>query len=95
MQFEWDQNKAKLNYENHQIHFSEASTIFADPLELTILDPDHSVGEFRYLSIGKSSNGTLMIVSYTEREPDIIRIISARKVTIKEQKYYEQNHYNR
>ena len=92
MQFEWDQNKAKLNYENHQIHFSEASTIFADPLELTILDPDHSVGEFRYLSIGKSSNGTLMIVSYTEREPDIIRIISARKVTIKEQKYYEQNH---
>ena len=92
MQFEWDQNKAKLNYENHQIHFSEASTIFADPLELTILDPDYSVGEFRYLSIGKSSNGTLMIVSYTEREPDIIRIISARKVTIKEQKYYEQNH---
>ncbi len=90
MEFEWDRNKAALNADKHGIDFSEAMTIFSDPLELTILDPAHSSGEYRFLSIGQSNAGNLLIVSYTERQDNQIRIISARKATRQEQKYYEQ-----
>ena len=65
--------------------------MFSDPLELTISDPDHSEGELRFLSLGKSALGNLLLVSYTEREENRIRIISARKATKHEKKYYEQN----
>lgn len=92
MEFEWDPNKAASNENKHGIAFNEAVTIFGDPLELTISDPDHSIGEYRFISIGRSNIGNLLVVSYTEREPNIIRIISARRVTKQEQKYYEQNH---
>ncbi len=92
MEFEWDPNKATTNEKKHGISFSEATTVFGDPLELTISDPDHSSGEFRFLSIGKSNVGNLLVVSYTERKQNRIRIISARKATRQEQKYYEQNH---
>ena len=92
MKFEWDQNKADANLKKHSISFPEATTVFNDPLELTILDPDHSVGEYRYLSVGRSMSGALLVVSYTEREPNRIRIISARKATRQEQQCYEQNH---
>ena len=61
-------------------------------MELTIADPDHSTGEYRFLSIGRSSLGDLLVVSYTEREENHIRIISARRATKHEQKHYEQNH---
>jgi len=91
MKFEWDQSKAVVNLNKHEISFSEASTVFGDPLELTISDPDHSIDEYRFVSIGKSQLGNLLVVSYTEREPDIIRIISARKAERPEVKYYEQN----
>lgn len=92
MEFEWDQGKALSNEEKHGVSFSEASTVFGDPLELTISDPDHSEGEYRYLSIGRSSLGSLLVVSFTEREQNHIRIITARRATKHEQKYYEQNH---
>ena len=62
-----------------------------DPLELTIADPDHSLAEYRFLSIGKSNKGKLQIVSYTERQNGIIRIISSRKATRMEKRQYEHN----
>lgn len=92
MEFEWDQNKAAKNVKKHGITFSEATSVFGDPLELTISDPDHSSVEYRFLSIGKSNIGNLLVISYTERQKNRIRIISARKATRQEQKYYEQDH---
>ena len=92
MEFEWDQKKVTRNEKKHGINFSEATTVFGDPLELTISDPDHSSGEYRFLSIGRSIEGNLLVVSYTERQKNRIRIISARKATRQEQIYYEQNH---
>ena len=91
MQFEWDTKKEAANRVKHGISFEEAATIFGDSFELTISDPDHSIGEFRFISIGKSEIGNLLVVSYTEREPSSIRIISARHATKKERKYYEQS----
>jgi uncharacterized DUF497 family protein len=92
VEFEWDQRKAARNEKKHGISFAEATTVFGDPLELTISDPDHSTGEYRFLSIGRSNLGNLLVVSYTERLQNHIRIINARKATKHEQKYYEQNH---
>ena len=91
IEFKWDKNKAATNEKKHGVSFSEATTVFGDPLELTIEDTKHSSGEYRFLSIGKSSAGNLLVVSYTEREKNLIRIISARKATRKELKYYEKN----
>ena len=92
LEFEWDQSKALRNEEKHGISFAEAATVFGDPMELTISDPDQSTGEYRFLSIGQSGVGNLLVVSYTEREENHIRIISARRATKYEQKHYEQNH---
>ena len=92
MEFEWDQTKAQNNQKKHGVSFSEASTIFGDPMELTIADPDHSQEEFRFLSIGISALGNLLLVSYTERQENRIRIISARKATKHEERQYEQKH---
>ena len=92
MDFEWDQEKERKNQKKHRVSFSEASTIFADPLELTIADPDHSHEEFRFLSVGRSALGNLLLVSYKEKEENRIRIISARKATRQEKRQYGQNH---
>jgi len=92
VEFEWDQEKAIANEKKHGVSFSEALTVFSDPLELTISDPDHSLGEYRFLSIGQSSFGNLLVVSYTERYQNQIRIISARKATKHEQKHYERSY---
>ncbi|KFI23057.1 BrnT family toxin [Nitrosococcus oceani] len=90
MRFEWDLSKAENNEKKHGVSFSEATTVFGNPLELTISDPDHSEDEYRFLlSIGRSSVGRVLIVSYTEREENNIRIISARRATKPEQKQYE------
>ena len=88
MEFEWDPDKEGSNIERHGIDFTEAATVFGDPLELTISDPDHSVGEFRFLSIGHSVRNRILVVSYTERE-DRIRIISARTASPRERRQYE------
>jgi len=78
VEFEWDRNKADNNQRKHGISFSEASTVFGDSSELIISEPDHSQEEYRFLSLGKSVFGNLLLVSYTERQENRIRIISAR-----------------
>ena len=92
MKFEWDLSKGEKNEKKHGVSFSEATTVFGDSLELTISDPDHSEGEYRFLSIGRSSVGRVLVVSYTEREENSIRIISARCATKPEQKQYESQY---
>jgi uncharacterized DUF497 family protein len=90
MEFEWDPGKAAANVKKHRVAFSEAITAFGDPFEITISDPDHSVGEVRFLSLGLSAAGRLLVVAYTEREGRI-RIISAREATSREQEQYESS----
>lgn len=68
--------------------FTEAMTIFGDPLEVTLADPDHSEEEFRFLSLGRSEADRLLVVSYTERDSRV-RLISAREATPKERRDYE------
>lgn len=79
---------AQANAEKHGVEFAEAMTVFGDPLELTIPDPDHSEGECRFLSLGQSARGRLLVVSYTERQGRI-RLISAREAEPRERKTYE------
>jgi hypothetical protein len=88
MEFEWDAEKAATNIVKHGVSFAEAMTVFGDPAEIMIADPDHSEEELRFLSIGCSTTGRLLVVAYTERERRT-RIISAREATAKERKQYE------
>ena len=88
--FEWDLKKAKTNMGKHGVSFEEASTAFKDTLSLTINDPLHSSDEKRLVLIGMSYNNRILVVVHTERGGNI-RIISARKATKKERKYYETN----
>lgn len=90
MEFEWDTQKERKNAKKHGVEFTEAMTVFDDPLELTISDPKHSASEFRFLSIAYSFLNRLLNVSYTERE-DRIRIISARLASAKERRTYESD----
>ncbi|MFM7883316.1 MAG: BrnT family toxin [Microcystis panniformis] len=89
MQFDWDKNKAERNLSKHEVSFEEAKTVFDDPLYVAFYDPDHSEDEDRYLLVGQSNRGRLLIVSYTERG-NLIRLISAREVTKTERETYEQ-----
>ena len=89
MKFEWDNNKATKNFSKHGISFNEAETVFDDPLYVDFYDPHHSDDEDRYLIVGESNRGRLLIVSYTERK-DSIRIISTREVTRAEREAYEE-----
>jgi uncharacterized DUF497 family protein len=90
MGFEWDENKAERNLSKHGISFNEAKTVFDDLLYVDFYDPDHSEDEERYLIVGQSNRGRLlMIVSYTERG-DSIRLISTREVTRTEREAYEE-----
>ncbi|HEX3988384.1 MAG TPA: BrnT family toxin [Verrucomicrobiae bacterium] len=89
MSFEWDPTKAKTNLAKHDVGFEEATTVFGDPLSLTIPDPDHSEAEERRIVVGASHGGKLLVVVYTERG-DNIRIISARKAGRRERKQYEE-----
>ena len=88
-EFEWNQDKAKSNFQKHNVSFDEASTAFSDPLSLTIPDPDNSEGEFRYLLLGQSSANRLLVVSFTDRR-ERTRIISARLATRREQNDYKE-----
>jgi uncharacterized protein len=89
MKFDWDENKAVRNLSKHGVSFDEAKTIFDDPLYVDFYDSDHSDEEERYLIIGQSSQGRLLITSYTERNRSI-RLISARVVTPSEREAYEE-----
>jgi len=88
VEFEWDPEKAAENLKRHGVDFVEASTIFGDPLEVTIPDPNHSDGEARFLSLGLSVEARVLVVAYTEREGKI-RIIHARVAAPKERRTYE------
>ena len=88
MQFTWDSTKAEQNLLAHGVSFQEATTVFGDPLAGTIPDPDHSIGEERYITVGHSSAGQLLVVCHIE-QGDTIRIISARQATPHERKDYE------
>ena len=89
MRFEWDNNKAKSNFNKHGISFEEAVTVFADPYLLFTEDSSHSDREEREWAIGETENGSVLIIIFTMREQKI-RIISARKATKKERKRYEE-----
>lgn len=90
MEFEWDPDKEQSNVKKHQVDFAEAKTVFNDPLEVTIPDPTHSLDENRFLSLGRSETDRLVVVSYTERHGDRIRIINARLASRKERRQYER-----
>jgi uncharacterized DUF497 family protein len=89
MLIEWDPEKAKRNLKKHRVSFGEAATVLFDPLSATFDDPDHSVAEERYITIGYSSQNNLLVVAYVEREKTI-RIISARHATTLERKRHEE-----
>jgi uncharacterized DUF497 family protein len=88
VQLEWDPNKAAENLAKHGVSFDEALSVFGDPLATTIDDPDHSIDEFRFLTMGYSKNQRLIVVAHTEQERNI-RMISAREPTPRERKQYE------
>ena len=89
MEFEWNPDKATINLRKHNISFHEASTVFGDSLSMTFPDPDHSIEEDRYVIIGMSESGKLLVVSHTDRE-NRTRIISARRATRQERRFYEE-----
>lgn len=90
MKFTWDPNKAAENLKAHGIDFREAATVLDDSLSTTFSDNDHSVGERRFLIIGLSALGRILVVSHTETG-DTIRIISARSATRHERRFYEED----
>jgi uncharacterized protein len=87
--FEWDPLKARSNLAKHRVGFEEASTVFGDPLSLTIPDPEHSETEKRYVTMGIAFTGKLLVVVHTDRGNNI-RIISARRASRRERKSYEK-----
>jgi uncharacterized DUF497 family protein len=89
MEYDWDKNKAITNLSKHGVSFEEAKTVFDDPLYVDFYDPDHSIGEHRFILLGESAQGRLLFVSYMERNNGI-RLISAREATLSERKAYEQ-----
>ena len=89
MDFEWDPAKARANESKHEVSFFEACEVFDDAHSSAVRDPDHSLEENRYLIFGMSKGGKYLVVSYTE-PGDRIRMISARQMTPRERKAYEQ-----
>lgn len=85
--FEWDPNKAELNLEKHGVAFEEATSVFADLMFITVVDDEHSIDEERYITIGMSAQGRLLMIAHTDRDGRI-RIISVRKATKAEEQFY-------
>jgi uncharacterized DUF497 family protein len=92
MDFEWDEAKAEANERKHGVSFAEAVTVLADPLSLTGYDPDHSEDEDRYITIGRSVAGRLLLLSHTDRDGKV-RIISARQASRRERGDYEDGNF--
>lgn len=89
IKFEWSPSKASANLDKHGVSFEEAQSIFYDDFAVQFFDEENSVDEDRFLMLGMSSGARLLIVCHCERdEGDIIRLISARKATRNERKYY-------
>ena len=94
MDFEWDEDKARSNEAKHGVPFAEAVSVFGDPLAVTFDDPLNSADEVRFLTIGLSTAGRVLIVSHTDRG-EATRIISARVASRGERKGYEDGDYPR
>ena len=93
MEFEWHEAKSEANLRKHGVSFSEAMTVFADPLALTGFDPDHSENEDRYVTMGTSALNRLLVIVHTDRD-EVLRIISAREATSRERKDYEAGDFH-
>ena len=91
LRFEWDSKKAASSVTKHGVTFDEAATVFGDPLAVIFDDEDHSQDERREIIIGHSILGQLLLVSFTERDKMVVRIISARKANRRERKDYEES----
>jgi len=87
---DWDPYKAEINFRKHGVSFGEAATVFGDPLVLDRADPDHSQDEERFICVGRSYVGRLLVVSFVERG-DQVRIFSAREAEPRERRAYEQS----
>lgn len=90
MRFEWNAAKATSNLRKHGVSFSEAASVFFDPLSATGDDPDHSLDERRFVTFGMSSSGRLLVVAHSQHD-DTIRIITARIATRGERELYEES----
>ncbi len=95
MRFNWDEEKRRANRRKHGIDFEEAKTAFDDPLAVSIIDDEHSIAEERWLTIGMSSQGQLLVVAHTYLQingEESMRIINARRPTMPERKKYEEEY---
>ncbi len=90
MNYEWDEVKAQLNIAKHGVSFDEAATAFCDEYGLVVFDEDHSDDEERFYLLGMSRKDRILLVVHCYRSNDIIRIISARKATIREKAQYKE-----
>ncbi len=90
MRYEWDPAKAAANLAGHQVSFSEAATVLSDAFALTREDPQ-AAGEQRFVTLGLSDTGNLLVVVCTHREPDTLRVISAWKANRRQRLDYEKN----
>jgi uncharacterized protein len=90
MEFEWDPEKDAANVKRRGISFTEAASVLEDPLSTTFPDEAHSEDEVRFVTIGVTRGGRVLVVAHTERD-DTIRIISARRATRREREFYEQS----
>ena len=89
LKFDWDSSKASTNFKKHGVTFNEAATVLGDPSASTFYDPDHSHEESRYVTIGFSDHNRILVVSHTDRH-GVIRIISVRRATGFERRFYEE-----
>ena len=87
--FEWDEVKAKANLKKHKVSFEEGKSIFNDAFLFTFPDDEHSENEERYVNVGLSANGRILVLTHTERQGKI-RIVSCRKATPRERSFYEE-----
>lgn len=90
MRFVWDEAKAVANRAKHGISFNEAATVLGDSLGWAYPDDEHSELEERWITIGESETGRILVVGHTDDGAGTIRIISARRATRKERKFYEE-----
>jgi uncharacterized DUF497 family protein len=90
LRFEWDEGKAASNLSKHKVSFEEAQTVFYNPLACIFDDEWHSLDEPREIIVGHSNSARLLLVCFTERDPGLIRIISARRATKRERRDYEK-----
>jgi uncharacterized DUF497 family protein len=91
--YEWDPAKAAASRRKHRVTFDEASSVFRDPFAITFDDPDHSLDERRFITIGVSSRQRILFVAHIDRRADRVRLISARRATPSEANVYQESRH--